>query len=212
MRETEGVIKYQLSHQTLPLPDDDDITLLNAWRSILFRLGLIGQIADKYAGLSFGNISRRAGAGGGRFLITGTQTGHMARLDRAHYTLITGAYPKQNRIESIGLTPPSSEALSHASFYQNNADILVVIHVHSPEIWRNSRLLKIKCIDPVIPYGTPEMARAIDELFSSGQVSDRGLISMLGHEDGVIAFGPAFDGAANLLISKLAEAIWLEQK
>ncbi len=211
MSEREGVIKYHLDHQTIDLPKDIDINELNAWRTLLHRLKLIGQIPEKYNGLGFGNISRRLVPGSEQFVISCTQTGHLATLTKQHYALINAASPHINAIKSCGLCRPSSEALTHASVYQQDPSIQAVIHVHSPTLWHNTLELQLPHTTANIPYGTPEMAQAVSNLFASSQLDSLHLFSMLGHEDGIVAFGPSLMAAATLLITQLVKAETVEQ-
>ncbi|WP_229427633.1 class II aldolase/adducin family protein [Methylomonas fluvii] len=212
MSELEGVIKYHLDHQHGEFAADIDISELNAWRSLFYRLRLIGQIAEKYAGLGFGNISRRLARGGGQeFLISGTQTGHLPVLKKQHYALIESASPEHNAIKSQGLSQPSSEALTHASVYRQHPAISAVIHVHCPELWLQTNRLNLAFTAADVPYGTPEMANAVAELFASGRLKKTGLFSMLGHADGIVAFGATLPEASCLLIEELAKAVAIEQ-
>jgi len=48
MTETEGVIKYQLDHQDKPIDKKNSLSEINAWRTLLFKLQLIGQIENRY--------------------------------------------------------------------------------------------------------------------------------------------------------------------
>ena len=96
MTEIEGVIKYQLTHVDTPANKDIDITELNAWRTVMHRLQLIGQTPDKYAGLGFGNISQRIDLQ--RFIISGTQTGQLASLSTDEYCIVNKADPLLNKI------------------------------------------------------------------------------------------------------------------
>jgi ribulose-5-phosphate 4-epimerase/fuculose-1-phosphate aldolase len=210
MSEMEGVIKYHLNHQHKPLPTNINLNRLNAWRSVLYRLQLIGQNPGKYDGLGYGNISQRLALNSSAFVISGTQTGHLAQLTAKDYALIDSASVELNQINSSGLTAPSSEALTHASVYQHDATAQVVIHVHSPEIWRNTLALNLPHTKATIAYGTTEMAQAVKNLFSSKQVSQMRLFTMLGHEDGIVAWGATLEQAAALLIQQLAHAIALE--
>jgi ribulose-5-phosphate 4-epimerase/fuculose-1-phosphate aldolase len=206
MQEQEGVIKYQLHHQHRPIGTEIDLQEINAWRSILFQLKLIGQRADKYGGLGFGNISRRLVPSSNQFVISGSQTGQLAELNPEHYVLIHKAESDTNSIDSSGLCPPSSEALTHAIVYQQHSAIQAVIHVHSPELWLNTLQLHLPYTHADITYGTTDMAQAVADLFSNGQLNDIGLFSMLGHEDGIVAFGPSFTVAATLLINALIKS------
>ena len=205
--EQEGVVKYRLAHKNQPLAADIDLCGLNAWRSVLYRLQLIGQITERYAGLGFGNISRRLVPDSPAFVITGTQTGHLPSLSTHDFALIECASPSDNFIQSRGLSQPSSEALTHACVYQQQRSIQAVIHVHCPEIWQLSHALGLACTAADVPYGTPEMADAVAGLFGCGQLQTRGLFSMLGHEDGIVAFAATLAEAANLVIEQLAIAI-----
>ena len=208
--EAEGVIKYHLKHQRTALSTAIELNELNAWRSLFYRLQLIGQHPDKYQGLGFGNISRRLVPGSRQFLISGTQTGGSAILGREHYALIQTAVPEHNRIEAQGLTEPSSEALTHALIYQHKPDCQAVIHVHSPEIWRNSLRLGLPHTGAEIAYGSIEMVDAVKALFAAGLLEFMPVFSMLGHEDGIVAFGPSLPAAANCLINQLARALAVE--
>lgn len=211
MSEMEGVIKYHLNHQHKPLPANINLNRLNAWRSVLYRLQLIGQNPEKYDGLGYGNISQRLAVDSAAFVISGTQTGHLAQLSANDYALINNASVEQNQINSSGLSAPSSEALTHAGVYQQDATAQVVIHVHSPEIWRQTLALNLPHTTAEIAYGTPAMAQAVKNLFSSGQLSQLALFTMLGHQDGIVAWGATFEQAATLLIRQLANAIAIEQ-
>lgn len=211
MSEREGVIKYHLDHRAIDLPAGIDIIELNAWRTLLHRLNLIGQIPEKYHGLGFGNISRRLVPGSDEFIISGTQTGHLPCLSVQHYALIEDASPEHNSIRSSGRCAPSSEALTHACVYQQDASIQAVIHVHSPQLWLNTQALRLPHTGADIPYGTPEMAAAVGNLFVSGQLDSLPLFSMLGHEDGIVAFGPTLAAAATFLIAQMVKAQTIEQ-
>ncbi|MBE0437928.1 MAG: class II aldolase/adducin family protein, partial [Methylomicrobium sp.] len=56
MQEQEGVIKFRFDHQSRPIDQAISLSSLNAWRSILFKLGLIGRDPARYGGLGYGNI------------------------------------------------------------------------------------------------------------------------------------------------------------
>ncbi len=212
MKEQEGVVKYQLKHTQQPINQLFPFTEINAWRTIAFRLDLIGQTPERYDNIGFGNISQRIDPHSAQFIISGTQTGHIEQLDPEHYCLIVKAEPKQNRIESCGLCKPSSESLTHASVYAQDNAIQAVIHAHSPEIWQHTEALGLPHTSADIPYGTVEMAGAVEQLFQSGKLAQTSLFTMLGHEDGVVAFGRNMEEAAWELINCLSLAIGIEQQ
>jgi L-ribulose-5-phosphate 4-epimerase len=209
MKEQEGVIKYQLEHTQKPISEKLSLSEINAWRTIIFRLDLIGQNPERYGNLGFGNISQRLNSQSCQFIISGSQTGHIEHLSPEHYCLVVKADPRKNRIQSCGLCKPSSESLTHASIYAQDSNIQVVIHVHSPEIWSNTSSLNLPYISADIPYGTVEMAIAVEQLFQSGNLQRTLLFTMLGHEDGVVSFGRNMQEAAWELIRYLSLAIAL---
>lgn len=205
MEDVEGVIKYNLVHQYCALPSELVLDQLYSVRREMFRLKLIGQSAEKYHGLGYGNISQRLHPGKQEFLISGSQTGHLAELESLHFALISDSNVSTNSITSYGLVKPSSEALTHAAVYAQNTAIQAVIHVHSPILWHNTLQLHLPHITADIPYGTPAMATAVAELFHSGKLEQCPLFSMLGHEDGIIAFGSSLTAAAAILTTRLAK-------
>lgn len=106
---------------------------------------------------------------------------------------------------------PSSEALTHASVYSFMPNAQAVIHVHCPEIWRNTLELQLAYTGADIPYGTLEMAETVEQLFHSGQLNDQPIFSMLGHEDGIVAFADSLTAAAQIILTQLAKALIIEQ-
>ncbi|MGZ5030586.1 MAG: class II aldolase/adducin family protein [Methylobacter sp.] len=212
MTEQEGVIKYQLKHAQQPVDSSFSITEINAWRTIFVRLDLIGQDPKRYDNIGFGNISQRIDPFSDQFLISGTQTGHIEHLCLEDYCLVIKAEPHQNRLQSCGLCKPSSESLTHASVYAQSDAIQAVIHAHSPEIWKHTAELALPHTGVAVPYGTVEMAAAVEQLFQSGKLAQTSLFTMLGHEDGVIAFGKNMQEAAWQLIKYLSMAIAIEQQ
>ena len=214
MKEREGVIKYSLNHQNIALDKDISISEINAWRTILFKLNLIGQIKERYDGYGFGNISQRtkpSNTKNAQFIISGTQTGNLEFLSRQHFCTVLEAKPDKNSLKSAGKIQPSSEALTHATVYQQNNEIKSVIHIHCPEIWSNSDKLTLPCSRSQVKYGTPEMAEEVKRLFRTAPLQSTGVFSMLGHEDGIIAFSDSMEKAAGLLINLYSRALAIEQ-
>lgn len=210
MQEQEGVIKFRFEHQNRPIDQAISLGSLNAWRSILFKLGLIGKDPARYGGLGYGNISLKPDLNSNTFIISGTQTGHIEKLSREHYCEVWNIDIERYFLQSKGLTKPSSEAITHACVYSQDASIRSVIHIHSPEIWQKTVDLSLPHTPSDAAYGTPQMARAVAELFQSGQFDDRPIFSMLGHQDGIVAFGDSIEHAAWLLIKALGDALRIE--
>ena len=206
MSETEGVIKFQLDYQQCDSLDHAQIADLEKWRQRLLRLGLIGQDAQRYEGLGFGNISQRLAdsARAPCFIISGTQTGHLSEMGAAHYAVVTGCDPRRNWLQARGAVKPSSEAMTHAVIYRKLPDAAAVMHVHSPELWRHAQRLGLAVSDPAVEYGTPQMAAEIERIIDAGLPRGH-TISMGGHEDGVITWGESLDAAGNELLMLLDE-------
>ncbi len=211
MKEKEGVIKYNLIHVSKPLPQDIDFSELNSWRTIMLQLQLIGQNPLRYEGLGFGNISQRLSKTNQSFIISGTQTGHLNLLGKNDFCIVKIAEPKTKTIISEGPCKPSSEALTHASVYLEAPETQAIIHVHCPQIWNNTERLQLASTNREIAYGTPEMAKAVGQLIDKQQFKLGGIFSMLGHEDGIVAFDTTLKKAADYLINCLAKALVLEQ-
>lgn len=196
--QQEGVVQYacELDEKQLAWPDSL-LEELNFWRSKMQTAGWIGQDPPRYQGLGFGNLSLRqpTDKNPDAFIITATQTGHLSWLDSDAWPWVTDADIACNQLKAQGLQPPSSEALSHAALYQANPAISAVIHGHAPELWKLAAKLSLVTTPKELPYGTPALARAISQ--QAGQAS--GLLVMLGHEDGLLAWGRNLAEAAEKL-------------
>ena len=238
VHEKEGVIKYRLDFTSAGAVDESALTALQQWRLTLYQLGLIGQDPERYGGLGYGNISQAVSSTSTRqsiddlperswsevdsisadavqaargFIISGTQTGELSELTPEHYALVKLCDPIENHIIAQGPIKPSSEALTHGAIYALSPEIQAVIHVHSPEIWslRDRLLMPVTPMD--IPYGTPGMAQAVQQLWQSGQLKSAPVLAMGGHEDGIISFGRnmAEAGMAMLNVFQWARALQL---
>ena len=204
----EGVTKFEL-HYTRSAPlMAARLATLQAWRRILFDLGLIGQELTEAGPIGFGNLSERFDAQDreGRFVITATQTGHKPSLTPKDYSLVTGWDLAANRIDAEGPAPPSSESLTHAIFYASLADVHYVFHGHSPEIWSCADALGLPSTDRRVPYGTPGMAREVQAVLALPDGRASGLLVMGGHENGVISYAATAEAAGHILIQTLARA------
>jgi hypothetical protein len=207
MPACEGVIKFALEFRTGPPPAAQLLPELDAWRLIFRRLGLLGQDPQRYGGLGFGNLSRRAGPVGtpGAFIVSGTQTGALERLRPTDYTTVLACDPAGNRVTASGPVRPSSEALSHGALYQSDPDIAWVMHLHSPAIFAAAGHLRLPITDPAATYGTPQLAEEIHRLCPL--TGRPGLLVMGGHEDGILAFGTSAAATGGLVVQTLAAAL-----
>jgi ribulose-5-phosphate 4-epimerase/fuculose-1-phosphate aldolase len=200
--ENEGVIRFQLEHSPAPAPQHPAIADLQAWHTRLHALHVIGRDPERYGGYAFGNMSVRGEAGG--FIVSGTQTGGLARLQPQHYAEVTDYDIDANRVRSHGPIQPSSECMTHAAVYASDPAIQAVIHVHSPELWQACERLYLRSTAREIGYGTPAMAHAVADIIQSSCHPQQGILCMGGHEDGVIAWGESVEQAGTLLLDTLA--------
>ncbi len=200
----EGVIRFRLAHRPGPPAGAAQTRPLQAWFGILRPLELLGRDPDRYDGHAYGNLSRRTEDG---FLVTCTQTGGLSELAPRHFARVTGWNLEENLLEATGPCPPSSEALTHAVVYETIPGCGFVFHVHAPLPWRRARQLGLPVTDPGAEYGTPEMARATRAVLDRLGRPALGALSMGGHEDGILAWGPEADDAGCLLVQLLARAM-----
>ena len=205
----EGVIKFDLRFTAGPPVAMDALTELNTWRHILLKHALIGQDPARYEGYGFGNISQRNGdpgqsRGKRQFVISGTQTGHLEALDNRHYACVTAYDAATNQVVAEGPVKPSSESMTHGVIYDLDNELRAVLHVHSPDIWKTAASQGTPVTSASVEYGTPEMSREVERLFYQTDVRRKGIFSMGGHEDGIVAFGQTMEEAGNILLAALA--------
>jgi L-ribulose-5-phosphate 4-epimerase len=195
----EGYIKFRLEWEETSLTDLPDLRELNTIRTKLHDLGLIGVLPD---GIGFGNISIRISDN--KFIISGTQTGHLRELSEKHYALVDDFSIDVNLVKCTGETKASSESMTHAAIYSANININSVIHVHNKPLWE--KLIDVeKTTDPKIEYGTPELAREVESLVINSFRMPHGIIILGGHEDGILVFADNIENAARLLIERYSE-------
>jgi L-ribulose-5-phosphate 4-epimerase len=193
MSET-GYVKYRCEHRILPPEDFVGFEELNAVRSRLHQLGFIGRYAN---GIGFGNISIRAGASN-HFYISGTMTGVLPELTPAQYTKVVAWDFPRNWLRCEGPIQASSESMTHAAIYEQDATARAVLHIHAMELWK--RLLdRVPTTRKHVEYGTPEMAAEMGRLFRESDVRERRILAMAGHEEGIFAFGPSLEEAFGVL-------------
>ena len=209
--KAEGVIKFDLRFTAGPPVAMDTLTELNTWRQILWKHALIGQDPARYEGYGFGNISQRNGdpdqpRGKRNFVISGTQTGHLEALDNRHFACVTAYDAATNQVVAEGPVKPSSESMTHGVIYDLDNGLRAVLHVHSPDIWNSATSQGIPVTNASVEYGTPEMSREVERLYSQSDVREKGIFSMGGHEDGVVAFATSVEEAGNTLLTALARS------
>ena len=197
----EGYTKYEVDWRESPPLPAGVVAGLNEWRNRLYDKGLIGYYPQH--GVGFGNVSVRDGESD-RFIISGTQTGHIAVTDERHYARVVRCDIDANRVQCEGPVQASSEALTHAAIYALDPAVRAVVHVHDAVLWR--RLIdQVPTTARAITYGTPEMAREFQRLYRDTGFADDGFAVMGGHEDGLIAFGGDIGQASRRILAHLQQ-------
>ncbi len=193
----EGYIKFNCNWIKAEPASINHIEELNIWRDKLYTLGLIG--ADEN-GIGFGNISLRFK--NNEFIITGSATGGLNKLNENHYVLVNEYDLLQNSLICTGPIKASSESLSHAAIYECSPETNAVIHVHNIIMWENLIHIVPSTSDHV-SYGTPEMANEIKRLFDETPVAFEKILVMGGHKEGIIAFGATLEEAGKILFNQV---------
>ncbi|WPU65965.1 class II aldolase/adducin family protein [Peredibacter starrii] len=189
----EGVIKFKLTLKRAPAPEMNQVIALEKWRALFFKLALIGEYPiDK---IGYGNLSSRIGKK--TFIITGSQTGHLAHLQAHHYSKVIECDLKKGSVTAEGLIPPSSESLTHYGMYEANPNINYVFHVHHQKLWEMMCNGPFDYISDDVPYGTQAMAEAASQLMGT---KTSGIFVMKGHEDGIISYGATPEEAGKIIL------------
>ena len=192
----EGYTKYECDWRQAPALPTDAVGELNAWRNRLHEKGLIGYYPEH--GVGFGNVSVREGDSD-RFIISGTQTGHIAQTGEEHYARVIGCDIAANRVVCEGPVQASSEALTHAAIYALDPNIRAVVHVHDADLW-HELIDRVPTTSREIAYGTPEMAREFQRLCADTDFRAQGIAVMGGHEEGIVSFGKDINQAADRIL------------
>jgi ribulose-5-phosphate 4-epimerase/fuculose-1-phosphate aldolase len=196
----EGYTKFTVHWGDRRPVEHAEVAELERWRQPLFAAGLVGHYPEQ--GIGYGNISLRLGDGR-QFLVSGTQTGHLARTGPEHYALVTDYDIDGNAVHCRGAVQASSETLTHAAIYELDPAIRAVVHVHDERLWRRLRGRAPTTRDDVA-YGTPEMAREFGRLWRETSFPERRLAVMGGHESGIVTIGRSLAEAAQLALAEHA--------
>ena len=207
--ETEGVIQfgYELKPPAALWPDAMVRPLL-AWRTLMRRLQLIGQQADRYGGLGYGNLSRRIPGEENAFLITASQTSRLVAAGSDALVRVNQCDLGRFLVSAEGLRPPSSESTTHALIYAADPDIHWVLHGHCPEVWRNAKTMALPTIPAHVGYGSAPMAEAVAALLHAHPERPI-LFATRGHQDGIFACGATAEGAGGAMLNCLAMGLQL---
>jgi len=111
----EGITKFEADHTARALDPRRFGALsckLVAWRELLAKTQLVGRDPARYGGAGYGNVSARIGPpskgrGERSLLITGTQTGGLARVSLRDFCVVERYDYRRNWVRSTGSTEPS---------------------------------------------------------------------------------------------------------
>ena len=189
----EGYIKFNCNWIKAAPCSTLTIEEINSWRDRLYNRGLIGAYPN---GIGFGNISIRSD--NNTFIITGSATGILEKLNKDHYVKVNEYDFLQNSLTCTGPIKASSESLTHAVIYENSPETQAVIHIHNLNMWEKY-IHKEPTTRSNVSYGTLEMACEIKRLFKETDVALKKFIVMAGHEEGILVFGSSLDEAGKVL-------------
>jgi L-ribulose-5-phosphate 4-epimerase len=193
-----GAVKFVAERATAAIPRFAALTELNTYRTKLRQLGLLGVDAS---GIGFGNISLRDGSSA-QFYITASASGDQEELGLADCPRVVAWDFASNWLRFEGPAMASSESLTHAAIYEADENIRAIIHGHSLKLW--TTLLRQAPATPAdVEYGTPEMARAVRDLFETTNVREKRVFAMAGHREGIMAFGRHLSDAYAALLGEL---------
>lgn len=191
----EGYVKYHAHHVLEPAPQHPLLSALDATRTKLHDLGLIGMYDN---GIGFGNLSLRTKDN--QFIISGSGTGGKRILGESGYCLVTSFDPDANSVECAGPIQASSEAMTHGAVYAENPRVQCVIHIHSRLLFDRLLAQNWPHTPKSAAYGTPAIAKAIASLVRGAQ-TDLALFVLAGHDEGLVAYGPSIEATRDLLIT-----------
>jgi len=194
----DGYIKYASTRRDGVVPPSAELDALNRARTALFDIGLIGVYAN---GVGYGNLSMRA-SDDNQFVITASATGALRILQAEQFCLVESFSIDDNRVQSIGSLPASSESMTHGAIYAARPDVQCVIHVHSRILFDHLLNSGAPATPADAPYGTPTMAHLVAQLVAR-QPHLPTVFAMAGHDEGVVAYGSDADSTLDALLTLL---------
>lgn len=193
----EGYIKFNCHWIKASPCSTLNIDEINSWRDRLYDNGFIGAYSN---GIGFGNVSIKSD--NNTFIITGSETGILEKLNEDHYAVVNAYDFTQNSLTCTGPIKASSESLTHAAIYENSPETQAVIHIHNLKMWEKY-IDKEPTTRSNVSYGTPEMVNEVKRLFKETDVATKKYIVMAGHTEGIIAFGKSLDEAGKILFDHM---------
>jgi len=205
MKFEDGVIKFNYKLDVSDRITAEMIEQINAARKQLYNACLIG--VDR-SGIGYGNISKRLSRNNEKttFLISGTQTGEIHDLTEEHYTTVVDYDYDKFFVQAEGPIAPSSESLTHAALYDLSEKIEWVIHIHDLLLWEYLLESGFPAVDDAT-YGSQELAKAVQQLYSGKDPLEENIFAMKGHVSGVVSFGDTVEKALSPIFYLINEAV-----
>jgi hypothetical protein len=207
----EGTIRFRYTLRPAAAADviaQAHFAVLEGWRRVLLRAGLVGRDRARYDGFAFGNLSMRDPTDTSRFFVTASQTVDAEALAPSDIVRIDACDLADFSALATGVRPPSSETLTHAAVYRAAPGARWLFHVHSREIWRSAGALALPATGRDTPYGSAALADEVAALLD-GRRGEAFVFVTPGHEDGVFACGQSADEVGCALLRLLAAAFAL---
>lgn len=199
MSQEEGVVKYSLEFKKTEPISSTCKDKIESIREDMYALNLIGAYDD---GIGFGNISLKMD-NSDKFVITGTQTGHLERLHVEDYSMVERVDFDTFTTYASGACRPSSEAITHACIYALDKKVKAIIHVHNEKLWKY--MLEHDYVSTSdVEYGSLEMTKDIQQIYSSLDALENCSFVMRGHFEGVFVFAKSLQEAQKHLMKIMA--------
>ncbi|MEM1218529.1 MAG: class II aldolase/adducin family protein [Bacteroidota bacterium] len=164
-------------------------------RQVLYEQGLIGVYSS---GIGYGNVSAQLEEPG-LFVVSGTATGAIPVLDERHFSRVMDYDLAKNTLHCEGPIQASSEAMTHAVFYESETLIKGVVHIHHRGLWEHL-LGRVATTPPDVAYGTPAMAASMRRLLQQNQLQRERIAVMHGHPEGIFTFGSSPEDALAVIL------------
>jgi len=170
------------------LPGDKRIDNLRYWCREFAR----NNLAPRYDGGSFGNLSFRVSSGENRFIITASGVDLGGVLDEDCFCEVRDVDLKKRIVYASGKNEPSSESMLHCAIYNKRPDVMAIFHGHfdmASEIWKKG----IPITKNEAPYGTIELVNEVISIVHRGD-----FLIMKNH--GFLSLGKSMDDAGKLAL------------
>lgn len=138
------------------------------------------ELAPKYEGGSYGNLSFRIEKEKNEFMITSANT-DLGKMKSDCFVRVIMCDLEQKIVKAYGKKKPSSESNVHYIIYKERPEINAIFHGHCDKIIENTKRLKLPETRIEVPYGTPELVELVKEIVHEGNflnMKNHGFLSL----------------------------------